>query len=596
MKFNVEKVRGCRCSLCAVPDIVIRGRVIDEDGNALLMGEIAVQGDKKKHLTDLSGYFRFTVKSGTKRLVLNIKDPFGNLQETTKALDLHAGQVSFYNIVLQKKPLAIKFAATQKQKIAISAPSKPNFVAVDIPEKAFVTADGDLYEGEITANVGVFDPRTEADMEAAPGDFSAIDDNGEEVMLGTAGMLRQSFTDSSGKELNLDRNITFRMDVDKLDIPDGVTVYQYYLNKETGRWVKFGVLRTEVEEVEEGVGRTKRQSRRKFFVSDITPDVPYDTINWDYEAIASFVRVVAPVGAVVTRIGLSDNGQSFTSYRQETVPSNRILCMRSLRNKRAVMQAELDGAPLVPQQPRNFPPVVNPQIISRNTPSHPFRSFQFRSSTAGSTGPVYSLSEYSRCYQRRSSDFAFEFQQAGPAETFQWESSRENNPNRARFWKVLFPDICFIKALVTGSRPDTVIYVKSTGKAPRGGQLDYGYASEKSTRLNGNEGVACVEYRCNGDSSAYQTHLQVITLTGSCQIAGLNRVLQRAQDRCTVTPDADSSQENNFCVPDLNGGAAGLYKGNQGLAKSRCLTGRNNFNGGRPTPTNDNPTVRLTCK
>ena len=590
VKFNVEKVRGCKCSLCAVPDIVVRGRVVDEDGNALLMGEIAVQGDKKKHFTDLSGYFRFTVNSGTKRLVFNIKDSFfGKLQETTKALDLHAGQVSFYTIVLQKKPPATKFAATQKQKIRLGAPTKPNFVAVDIPEKVFVTADGNVYKGEITANIGVFDPRTEADMAAAPGDFSAIDDNGEEVMLGTAGMLRQSSTDSSGKELNLDKNITFRIDADMLDIPVGVTVYQYYLNKETGRWVKFGVLRTEVKE---GVGRKKRSTARKFFVSDIPPNVPYDTINWDYEATASFVRVVAPKGAVVTR--LSKRGGSFTSYRQETVPSNSILCMPSLKDNQAVMQAELDGVPLEPQQPsRSFPPDVNLRIISRNASSHPFKSFQFRSSIAGLTGPVYALRERSRCYQRGPSDLAFEFK---PAKTFKWESFREvTDLNSPLFWKGVFPFSCFIKVLVTGSRPNTVIYVKSTGKANgTKPQLDYGFTA-KSTRLTaGKEGVACLEYRCSKGSSDYQTHLQVMTLTRGCRITWLNDVLQRKQGRCTVPPDADSSQENNFCIPNLSGSDVGLYIGNPGLA--RCLAGDNTFSGTSSTPKKENPTVRLICR
>ena len=326
--------------------------------------------------------------------------------------------------------------------------------------------------------------------------------------------------------------------------------------------------------------------------------MPYDTINWDYESTASFVRVVAPAGAVVTRIGLSDNGQSFINYHQETVSSNRILCMPSPRDMSTIMQAELDGAPLVPQQPNNFPSVVKPQIISKNFPSSLIPSFRFTSSAAGSRGPVYAYQERRKCQQRGAGDLAFRFQQAGAAKTFQWQSTRRINVlGSPRFWNVLFPDICFIKALVTGSRPETVIYVKSTGKAAWRQQLDYGNTAEKSTRLGaGNEGVACLEYRCNGGSSAYQTHLQVITLTGKCRITGLNDVLQRAQGRCTVTPDADSSQENNFCIPDLNGGAAGLYRGNQSLARFRCLTGDNNHNGGRADSTNVNPTVRLTCR
>ena len=604
IKFNVEKVRGCECSSCAVPDIVVRGRVINEEGEALMLGEIEVKGDKKKYYTDMAGNFRFTVEAGSRKLVLNITDPDGYLQDTTKAFELHEGQISFYTIVLQKKPPPIKFAAAQKKKIPLSAPTKPAFAAVDIPERAFVTADGKVYDGEITANVGVVDPRNEADMAAAPGDFSTTDDDGEEVMLASAGMLRQSFSDSSGNKLNLDRNISVRIDVEKLDLPDGLPVYQYYLNKETGRWVKFGVLRTEEEDVEEYVGRKKRQRRRKFFVSEITPKVPYDSINWDSPQERSYVRVVAPAGAVVTRIVGNSNGQSFISYRQETVPNSGILCIRSLLNWPAVIQAELDAAPLIPQQPKNFPLAVNPRIISKKSRRHPIQSFQFTSTIAGSRGPVYGKGQEGRCQQLKAVDFAFKFQEAisSPAAGFHWRSSRITNRRNPRLWQVLAVDICFIKAIVTGSSSESVIYVKSVGKARRGevrnGQevLDYGYVAEKTTRVGG-KGVVCLEYRCNRGLSPYQTHLQFIALTGRCNIQHLSPHLERA--KCKVKPDADTNTEQNFCVPDLTGNDAGLYRGKKEAneAKARCLTGNNNYliGNGEPRTTESNPAVELHC-
>ena len=598
VKFNVEKVSGCSCSECVVPDMIVRGRAVDPDGNPLKQGKISVEGDKTKYLTDLRGYFNIPVKAGTKRLVLTITDKLvGQLQETTKALTLHEGQVSFYIIELQKKPPPIKFSAIQPKKISLGTPGKPTFVDVDIPARAFLTPDGNVYDGEITANVGVVDPRSESDMAAAPGDFSTIDDDGEEVLLGTAGILRPSFTDSSGNKLNLDRNLTIKMDADQLDIPDGVTVYQYYLSKTTGRWVKFGVLRPEIEALS-----SKRQAPRKFFVSDITPNVPYDTINWDYPQTQSIVRIRAPAGTVVTRIHLSDNGQSFTSYRQETVPPSEILCMRNLLNRRTVIQAERDGSPLVPQQPSNFPSAVNAEIISGSSASNPFKiqSFRFSSTKVGDPGPVYGLRETGRCQQQRSGDFAFEFQEAGAGEVFHWESPREENPNSNIYWRARAPDICFVKALVSGSKPDSVIYVKSTGKAPNSPLLDYGYTAEKS-EIVGNQGVVCLEYRCNqGAPSTYQTHLQFLSLTGRCTIQRLNNILTQRQSSCPVRPDSPSSiggQELNICAPvDLQGGDAGLYTGDSGVAKFRCLTGDNNYSQGRPQTTNRNPTVELTCK
>ena len=597
VKFNIQRISKCACAECAVPKIVIHGKVVDPEGKPLRKGKITIGNEEKPtYDTDMHGNFKILVKPGTKRLVLTVTDALqGLLEDTTKAFTLHEGQVSFYTIVLQKKPPAVKFPANKEQKIPLGGSGgRPSYVDLDIPANAFLTADGRIYDGEITANIGVIDPRSQADMAAAPGDFSAIGDSGEEVMLGTVGILRQAFTDNNGNQLSLSKNISVRIDAEQIDIPDGATVYQWYLSKQTGRWVKFGVLRPE-----EGIGSSSKRQARKFFVSDITPDVPVDNINWDYVTVASYVRIRAPPGTVVTRIGLSDNGQQYTSYRQETVPASGTLCILSLRDKPAILQAERDGMPLLPQQPSNFPSAVNPQIIDGSSVGNIFKiqSFQFSSTKVDDRGPIYLKGEQGRCGQHTANDFAFEFQEANAGQLFHWESPRIQDLNDPRFWDVRRNEICFVKAIVSGSKPNSVIYVKSTGKAPGQPNLDYGYTAEKSAVVGG-QGVVCLEYRCNeGPQVAYQTHLQFLTLTGSCTVQSLNGVLDGGQSRCGVRPAGSSSRERNFCVPqDLVGGDAGLYSGDTGVAKNKCLTGNQQYNSGRPVPTNRNPTVLINCR
>ena len=103
------------------------------------------------------------------------------------------GASVFCTVVLQKKSPMIKFPNSEQEKsIPLEGSGgRPNFVDLDIPANTFLTANGRLYTGEITASIGVVDPRSEADVTAASGDFSAIDDNGEVVALGSVGMLRQ---------------------------------------------------------------------------------------------------------------------------------------------------------------------------------------------------------------------------------------------------------------------------------------------------------------------------------------------------------------------------------------------------------------------
>ncbi|KAJ7388755.1 hypothetical protein OS493_035865 [Desmophyllum pertusum] len=227
---------------------------------------------------------------------------------------------------------------------------------------------------------------------------------------------------------------------------------------------------------------------------------------------------------------------------KKTVPANGILCILTPRDKPAILQAELDGAPLLPQQPINFPPVVNPQIIDGSSVGNIFKiqSFNLMSTKADDRGPVYLKGEQGRCGTQQANDVSFEFQEANAGQLFHWETPRIQDPNDPGFWDARPDEICFVKALVTGSKPDSVIYVKSTGKAQGSPDVDYGYTAEKSAMV-GAQGVVCLEYRCNeGPQAPYQTHLQFLTLTGTCTfqgtntVQGLNSVLDGQQSQCGV--------------------------------------------------------------
>ncbi|XP_022803223.1 neurogenic locus notch homolog protein 1-like [Stylophora pistillata] len=121
IKFNIQKVSKCACADCAVSKIVVRGKVVDPEGSPLWRGEMTLSTDAgKRYYTDRQGNFKILVRSGTKRIVLTVKDKFqGLLEDTTKVFELQEGQVSFYTIVLQKKPPAIKFPANKKKNIPL---------------------------------------------------------------------------------------------------------------------------------------------------------------------------------------------------------------------------------------------------------------------------------------------------------------------------------------------------------------------------------------------------------------------------------------------------------------------------------------------
>ena len=73
---------------------------------------------------------------------------------------------------------------------------------------------------------------------------------------------------------------------------------------------------------------------------------------------------------------------------------------------------------------------------------------------------MYLRGEDGRCTQRRASDLTFEFRDANAGQLVDWKSIRIGDPNDSRLWLVRPDEICFVKALVAGSKPDSVIYVK----------------------------------------------------------------------------------------------------------------------------------------
>lgn len=127
--------------------------------------------------------------------------------------------------------------------------------------------------------------------------------------------------------------------------------------------------------------------------------------------------------------------------------------------------------------------------------------------------------EKSRCEKMENNDFAFEFQNVGST-PLQLESPRINGPpwKKDRWAAQSAPNHkCFIKVLVTGSKLDPVIYVKSIRKAPSQKDVSYGYRAAQSSVIPSatKRGVVCLEYRCGeGLSQNYETHLEFLTLTG----------------------------------------------------------------------------------
>ncbi|MDH5218708.1 MAG: Ig domain-containing protein, partial [Gammaproteobacteria bacterium] len=119
---------------------------------------------------------------------------------------------------------------------------------VNVPAASFVDADGNVVMGDIDVTITPIDVSTPAGLEAFPGSFSGVFEDGEEApLIVSYGTTEYQFT-QDGKELQLKEGaladieipIYFDTHVNGDPIVEGDSIPLWYLNEETGIWEQEG--------------------------------------------------------------------------------------------------------------------------------------------------------------------------------------------------------------------------------------------------------------------------------------------------------------------------------------------------------------------
>jgi hypothetical protein len=124
---------------------------------------------------------------------------------------------------------------------------------VSLPAGGFVDADGNPYAGTVNVEATFYDLESDwSDVEAGneinatPGDFTAIDANGEFQTLESFGMFQVNLTDPAGNELNLANSAGAPVVLPLQSLtPEayavGDTIPMWSYDEVTGRWMEEGV-------------------------------------------------------------------------------------------------------------------------------------------------------------------------------------------------------------------------------------------------------------------------------------------------------------------------------------------------------------------
>lgn len=618
--FAVSKASRCDCQKCAKPKLLITGIVVGRKGQTekpITYSDLTFENFKYRTKGD--GSFSFEVLTGKKRLSVVFKDTYHNeYADLTKVFHIENGKTLFSKIVLRPKPEPRLFNSSEPFKVQLGqGKNDKGFAEMIISKDSLLKDDGTPFSGQANLRLNVVNPRNMSDMETAPGDFSTIDEEGEEQMLVSSGMLNLDFEDDGGKKLSPFKPIKLYLDPEKLNISvdsnGNTTTKLWWLDSKTGRWV----AASDVRMVKKISSKAKRSPTHFLLETEIVPSISRQG-QFNIDVVTNFgaVRVKAPGGSSIRILCEEPNvtPPRYTGYLEETVGAPGFVCITVWIDRKCYMQGESSSATyLEPEQPDDFPASISAAVIRNSNiqGSNSGVTFSFNVKTL-SDGPIFprNQNDFRNC-RNAAGLKQFEFNPPPASLGFNLQSVRVDNPRNSRNW---YPEdfACFIKILANGARSS--VFLASSHRPNK--RDKYGDSAAMAQKVQGsNAFVACVEIRCPGnvyhpnrtpDQIPEWTYVLVTHLTGNCDFQ--KNFLPNQDDldnkgtQCPTRSKRHSpGSETWLCVPLPTSGfdIDLVYTGDKNdlsLGKNRCLNGNKKWSQGKTNQINTNgPTVEFSC-
>lgn len=587
MSFDLSVVKTCGCGNCVEKQTVIEGTVVGQDDSAARLVDLFFAGQLVAR-TNANGKFSFSVPKTTKRAVVTFKDQIiKTFQEEDKIFILNVGQRVTYQVKLRKKPKPITFNASEPLDVPLGGESD-SFADLEIPENALLTEDGSVFSGNAKATVSVTDPRNQSDILSAPGDFSTMNEDGEEEILETYGMMKLNLEDDNGKPLVMSKPMKVYLDPEKLNLTlsDGnVSVKLYWLDRKTGRWRKVGDFF-----LEDGSKRRRKRSshgQRVFLAGTVTPAVAKYDLNFDEPTVK--------VGLRVTTNSVT-NGLLVTAIRQdhagfvERTTKKGVICMPIWRNAKYYLQASKNfqyyepDSNLLPSLRHVDGDIKSMTVTNGKTVS----SYTFDSKNTSPTGPIF-YDDGDNGLQRKECEKPLD---AAPTIGGQFVF-KEPKANKRTKYELLHLSIgedewqsgdspretCFIQVKVTGT--NSLFMAASYNKKKLTSTGKYGFHVRKSTNVEeGSDKVVCLQFRCPRENNYTAVLLTpLITKSGlTCSYSHTAKDLIDVQSNSKYCPGAHSltkkekGEEKWFCIPWNDRSMYTTYSGYPSeIGEQRCL-------------------------
>lgn len=589
VSFDLSIVKTCGCGKCTEKQTVIEGTAVGQDDSAAILVELLLAGQLVTR-TDANGDFSFAVPKNTKRAIVTFKDRIiKKFEEEDKIFVLTEGQTITYRVKLRQKPKPITFNASEPLDVPLGGESD-SFADLELPENALLTEDGSVFSGNAKATVSVTDPRNQSDIQSAPGDFSTMNEDGEEEILETYGMMKLNLEDDNGKPLVMSKPMKVYLDPEKLNLTlseGNVSVKLYWLDRKTGRWREVGDFVPE-----DGSKRRRRRSNHRVFLAGtVTPSIAKETLNFDMPDYRVGLRVTtnpAEDGVIITAIRQDHKGYV------ERITKNGVVCMPIWKDKEYYLQAEknfryYDPDPALQDFKTTFQHVKG-DVKQVKGSGKTISSFEFYSGLVNPRGPIYfddgeGGNERKMCEkslnsaqpQVRGRQFVFK-----PATTSNEYALLSRPANLAtEWWSTPDFETCFIKVTIKGTN---VLFMAASYKnddQTYTGKYGFHLRMSRDT-TSGSDNVVCLEFRCPRENDHTALLLTPMTSEVTCTLTQTDPDLVKPQSNAAQCPGSlppVAGHEKWLCIPFSDSELYSTYKGLEENGEARCLRGNQRYGG-----------------
>ncbi len=209
----------------------VSGIVTDSDGQSI--SNVMIQTKSDETLTDENGYFKiFSSKAngGGELLKFSIPGYFDNYKFYTP----ESGSQSFLRVEMVDKKIVGTLDSNSRDTIELNGGAKVSF-----PENAFINSSGSNYSGQVSVYAHWYNPTSNNLNTSMPGDLRGLNEEMEEVQLGTFGMMAVEIESNSGLKLELKDGVLANLE---FPVPESLLqdasaeVLTWSLNENNGYW------------------------------------------------------------------------------------------------------------------------------------------------------------------------------------------------------------------------------------------------------------------------------------------------------------------------------------------------------------------------